>query len=410
VTKGRGSPPGRNSALVDAVPAGGAGQASEASQALMRQRAVDGAVDGHPGRQRHDDDLDRRGDTAGPSPAEWAAAVSAVRDLPAGSSVLLVCHVNPDGDALGSMLGFGLGLRRLGVQRLQATFPGPPYVPEPFGELPGLDLLVPASEAVDTPDLMICFDAAGESRLGPLLDRVERAATCLVLDHHASNTRFGDIHLIDPSAAATSMVADQLLARLGVPLDVEIAECLYVALATDTGSFRFDMTTPAVHELAARLIATGISPGDISRRIFDNRPFGSVRLYGDVLSRAQLEPGAAGGVGLVWTYATLDDLARHEQQPYVLEPLIDSVRCASEADVSCVVKQIGTREWAVSMRSKGAVDVSRVAVALGGGGHRLAAGFTGRGTEQDVIAAIMAQLNGAAASGPDDRPDDWRDG
>jgi phosphoesterase RecJ-like protein len=178
-----------------------------------------------------------------------------------------------------------------------------------------------------------------------------------------------------------------------VPLDAEIAECLYVALATDTGSFRFDMTTPAVHELAARLIATGIKPAEISRQIFDTRPYGSIRLYGDVLSRAELEPDAAGGAGLVWTYATLDDLTRHHQSPYVLEALIDSVRCAAEADVSCVVKQVGEREWAVSMRSKGAVDVSRVAVALGGGGHRLAAGFTGRGaTARDVVAAIRAEL------------------
>jgi bifunctional oligoribonuclease and PAP phosphatase NrnA len=114
-----------------------------------------------------------------------------------------------------------------------------------------------------------------------------------------------------------------------------------------------------------------------------------------VLTRAQLEPAAAGGAGLVCTFATLDDLARQGQEPYVLEPLIDSVRCATEADVSCVVKQIGADEWAVSMRSKGAVDVSRVAVALGGGGHRLAAGFTGRGTAQDVVAAIRAQLDSA---------------
>ncbi|HEU4421328.1 MAG TPA: bifunctional oligoribonuclease/PAP phosphatase NrnA [Pilimelia sp.] len=333
-----------------------------------------------------------------PTAADWAAAVAAVRELPPDARVLLVCHINPDGDALGSMLGFGLGLRRLGFGplgggQLQATFPGPPVVPEPFRELPGLDMLVPAGEAMADPDLLVCFDAASESRLGTLVDRLDLAGASIVLDHHASNTRFGGIHLIDASAAATGMVVEQLLARLGVRLDTEIAECLYVALATDTGSFRFDMTTPAVHEMAARLIATGIRPGDISRRIFDTRPFGSVRLYGDVLSRACLEPAAAGGAGMVWTYATLDDLARHDQEPYVLEPLIDSVRCAAEADVSCVVKQVGAGEWAVSMRSKGAVDVSRVAVALGGGGHRLAAGFTWRGTEQDVIAAIRAELD-----------------
>ena len=86
--------------------------------------------------------------------------------------------------------------------------------------------------------------------------------------------------------------------------------------------------------MAARLLATGIPPGDISRRVFDTRPFGAVRLFGEVLGRAELEPAAAGGRGLVWTFATLDDLARHDQRPYVLEALIDSVRCTAEADVA----------------------------------------------------------------------------
>jgi phosphoesterase RecJ-like protein len=329
-----------------------------------------------------------------PSERDWAAAVEAVRGLPPDGKVLLVCHINPDGDALGSMLGFGLGLRRLGVHHLQATFPGRPEVPEPFRALPGLDLLVPEKHAIADPDLLVCFDAASASRLGGLVDRLATATASIVLDHHASNTRFGRLNLVDPSAAATSVVAEDLLRRLGVPLDREIAECFYVALATDTGSFKFDMTTPAVHELAARLLRTGISPAEISRRVFDTRPFGAVRLFGEVLGRARLEPAAAGGVGLVWTYATLDDLTRHDQQPYVLEALIDSVRPAAEADVSCVVKQVAPAEWAVSMRSKGAVDVGSVAVALGGGGHRLAAGFTGRGSVHDVVASIRAQLNG----------------
>ncbi|WCN82870.1 DHH family phosphoesterase [Micromonospora sp. LH3U1] len=331
----------------------------------------------------------------GPAEADWAAAEALVRAVPPSGRVLLICHVNPDGDALGSMLGFGLGLRQIGVREVQATFPGPPEVPEPFRGLPGLDLLVPASAADLAPDLVICFDAASESRLGELAGRLSSAGAALVLDHHASNPGFGTVNLVDPGAAATSVVAEQLLARLGAVVDPAIAECLYVALTTDTGSFRFDATTPAVHQMAARLLATGISPGDISRRVFDTRPFGAVRLFGEVLGRARLEPAAAGGRGLVWTSATLDDLARHDQRPYVLEALIDSVRCTAEADVSCVLKQTTPGEWAVSMRSKGAVDVSRVAVALGGGGHLFAAGFTGRGTVEQVVESIRGQLDAA---------------
>jgi phosphoesterase RecJ-like protein len=330
---------------------------------------------------------------SGPSDEQWAAAVAVIRQHAPAGQVQLICHVNPDGDALGSMLGFALGLRRLGVPHLRATFPGVFEVPEPFAELPGLDLLVPEGQAYPEPDLVIVFDVAAESRLGALVDRLSRAKATVVLDHHASNTRFGGINLVDAQAAATAVVCEELLDRLDVPLDREIAECLYVALSTDTGSFKFDLTTPRVHQMAARLIATGISPGEISRRIFDTRPFGAIKLFGEVLGRAALDPTAAGGHGMVWTYVTLDDLERHQQRPYVMDALIDPVRTVAEADVSVVVKQLGEREWAVSLRSKGAVDVSRVAVALGGGGHRLAAGFTGHGTPGEVVVAVREQLD-----------------
>ncbi|MGX6608332.1 DHH family phosphoesterase [Micromonosporaceae bacterium Da 78-11] len=333
------------------------------------------------------------GTPGGVTDAEWAAAVEAVRGLAPDDDIQLICHVNPDGDALGSMLGFALGLRRLGFTRLRATFPGEFELPEPYQALPGVDLLVPEQEAYREAALILIFDVAAESRLGDLVSLLPAAPRVVVLDHHASNTRFGEVNLVDPRAAATSVVADGLLSRLGVALDPEIAECLYVALATDTGSFKFDMTTPAVHELAARLIATGISPGDISRRIFDTRPFGAMKLVGEVLGRAVLDPTAASGLGLVWTFATLADLERHGQRPYVLDTLIDPVRSVAEADVSVVVKELADGEWAVSLRSKGGVDVSRVAVAMGGGGHRLAAGFTGYGLAGDVIVAIRDQLD-----------------
>jgi phosphoesterase RecJ-like protein len=280
----------------------------------------------------------------------------------------------------------------MGIARLAASFPGPLELPPPFRPLPGLDLLVAEDDADPTPDAVITFDAGSVERLGGLAGRLLAAPVSIVVDHHASNTGFGAINLVDPSAAATSVLVDEFLRRLDVPLDVEIAEALYVALATDTGSFKFDSTTPAVHELAARLIATGIDVGTLSRRLFDTRPYGAVRLFGEAIGRARLEQAEAGGLGFVWTYATLDDLARYEQPPSVLEALIDSVRCVAEADVSCVVKQVTADEWTVSLRSKGGVDVGRVAITLGGGGHRLAAGFTRRGGLDEVMAAIRVEL------------------
>lgn len=333
----------------------------------------------------------RSSDVAAPVSEEvWGRALAAIA---AAQRPLLVCHVNPDGDALGSMLGCALGLRTLGHQ-VQATFPGDQALPEVFtSTLPGMELLVPPERTHPDPDLVLTFDAASVERLGEFAERMSGADQVVVLDHHASNPGFGTVNLIDPSAAATAMVVDELLRRLGVPLDRPIAECLYVALSTDTGSFKYQATTPGVHAFAARLLEAGVDQYEISRRLFDARPFGALRVFGEALGRIELEPEAAGGAGFVWTYATLDDLARHDQPGHVLESLIDVVRSTEEADVACVAKQVGPEEWAISLRSRGAVDVAAVAGALGGGGHRYAAGFTGRGDVAAIIAAIRTALS-----------------
>jgi phosphoesterase RecJ-like protein len=191
---------------------------------------------------------------------DWDAALEAIGRA---GSILLACHLNPDGDALGSMLAAGQGLAQLG-RPVQASFPSPFTLPEVFAELPGRELLVPADEADAAPDLLITFDAGSADRLGDLAGRLGTAGTVLVLDHHASNTRFGTLNLVDPTAAATGVLVDELLTRLGARLTPEIAECLYVAVSTDTGSFKYEATTPAVHELAARLLATGIRHDEIS--------------------------------------------------------------------------------------------------------------------------------------------------
>jgi phosphoesterase RecJ-like protein len=322
-------------------------------------------------------------------------AAASVRSLARDAPVLLSCHVNPDGDALGSMLGFGLGLRSLGFTQVRASFPEPYGVAEPFQFLPGLDLLVPPDLAPHAPQLAVSFDAASPGRLGGLGDISADCQQWIVLDHHISNTGFGTHRLVEPHAAATAVVAVRLLDALGVVLDREMATCLYVALATDTGSFRFDATTGEVFALAGRLVAVGAEPAEVARHVFDRRSFEAIRLLAAVLDRAELDPLAAGGRGLVSAYATGADLVRFGQPSHVLESFVDVLRTASEADVACLVKPVSEGEWAVSLRSKGATDVAAVAVALGGGGHRLAAGFTGYGPAADVLAAVRVELEHA---------------
>jgi bifunctional oligoribonuclease and PAP phosphatase NrnA len=322
----------------------------------------------------------------------YALAADTVARAPRDGVVLLACHVNPDGDALGSMLGFGLGLRQLGFTAVYASFPEPYMLADMFRFLPGLELLVAPADAPVCPDLGISFDAASVDRLGELSTALEAAKEWIAVDHHASNTGFGSVRLVDPNAAATAVLAAYLLDRLDVTINRDIAMCLYTGIVTDTGSFKFDPTTPEVLALAARLVATGVKPAEVARRVFDTRPFAAIRLLGDVLERTELDPAAAGGRGLVTAYATPEDLARHGQPWHVLEGFMDIVRTAEEADVACLVKPVAPGRWAVSLRSKGATDVSAVAVALGGGGHRLAAGFTGYGEATDVLDMVREQL------------------
>jgi phosphoesterase RecJ-like protein len=333
-------------------------------------------------------------DPAGPLPgpeAEWARAL---KILAAAPEVGLACHVRPDADALGSMLGVAAALRAAAPGRpVLASFGDDPFeVPVSLRFLPGAGLLVPPRDFPARPPVMMTFDAAGPDRLGLLAPAAAAAGELIVVDHHAANSGFGSVRLVDPAAAATAVLARDLIARLGVPLSRDIALCLYAGLVTDTGSFKFSVT-PALHHLAAELIGAGLDPGAVARELFDRAPFGYLRLLSAVLGRAVLDQAAAGGRGLVWTTVTRADRDTAGGLPLeVAEPIIDTLRRTDEAEVAVVLKEAGDGRWLVSARSKDIVDVGRACQALGGGGHARAAGFTAAGTPAEAIAALRERL------------------
>ncbi|WP_055590246.1 DHH family phosphoesterase [Peterkaempfera griseoplana] len=319
---------------------------------------------------------------AAPGERAWAEVLHLVRSAP---EVDLICHVCPDGDALGSALAAGLALRSLGATVRVSFGDDPQVVPASLAFLPGQELLVPAAAVPDRPDLVITFDVAAESRLGLLREKALAARAMVVIDHHASNPGFGTHPMIDASAPATAVLVDELLRRLGVPLDQSIATCLYTGVATDTGSFKYRATTPATHEFAARLLATGIRHDLISRTLWDTSSFGYLKVLSAALGRARLDPAAAGGLGLVWTWVPYADLVANGVTVEEIEGLIDVVRRTSEADVALVLKQDPDGTLRGSSRSKGAVDVAAACGALGGGGHVYAAGFSSPlGVEQTL--------------------------
>jgi phosphoesterase RecJ-like protein len=270
-------------------------------------------------------------------------------------------------------------------------------VPPSYEWLPDIDTVVPPDRVGPAPSVLVVLDTGSRDRLGILGSLADSCGDLVVIDHHAHNSGLDGIQLVDDGAAATAVIVEALIRRLDATVDAETAGLLYVGLVTDTGSFQHSVTTPAVHAVAARLLADGARPDLTAQRLWGHRPFGFQRVLGAALSRVQLEPDAAAGRGLVWTWTTTDDLDAAGLGLDDVESVIDVVRTAREADVAVVLKQDADGSFRVSTRSRGATDVGGVCASLGGGGHRLAAGFTSRDGVEQTIERIRAALAAAPA-------------
>lgn len=338
---------------------------------------------------------------ARPAPGELSSALDDIAALlmdPPGP-VVLAAHVAPDGDALGSTLAVAHALRSLGTDALVTWGEEPFAVPRGLRVLPGCDadFVVPPSRVPAEPGVLAAFDLASSGRLGLLEPLVRRAQAVVAVDHHASHVPFAQVTALDPTAPATAVLAAALIDRLAVPLTPEIAGCLWVGLVTDTGSFRHASTTPASLRLAARLLEAGADGSTLSRAVLDDVPGAFLAVLGAALTRAELLPQAVGGLGLVRTWVPAAERTAAGLGTGDVAPVIDGIRRATEADVACVLVEDADR-WRVSLRSKGGLDVSRAAIALGGGGHRMAAGAEVTGSAEDALAAVLAALEGVAAA------------
>jgi bifunctional oligoribonuclease and PAP phosphatase NrnA len=311
-------------------------------------------------------------------------AAEAVRAAP---EVALACHLNPDGDALGSTLALHHVLRAAGIPSV-ASFSEPFVIAPHYRDLPGLDLLTRPDAFPRDPAVMLTFDSGSLARLGDLERAAKSAGELIVIDHHVSNQRYGSINVIDPDAAASGVLVRRLIDKLGLPLTRDAAVCLYTALVCDTGRFQYQSTTPDVFELARELACFDLPIPELSRTLFEEHRFAYLQLLADVLTHAQLVPEKH----FVWTKVTQADLARHDVTFEEIEGLIDVVRRTREAEVSCVLKEAGDGTWRISLRSLGQVDVRVIAEQQGGGGHRFAAGFTSDEAPDTIVGKIVGAL------------------
>jgi phosphoesterase RecJ-like protein len=328
--------------------------------------------------------------------AEHARDLRQAAALLAGApDVTLLGHVNPDADAFGSAVGLAGALRNAGAE-VRVSFGDPAdEVPESLRHLDPDGLYVPAAEVPAVPPLLVALDCGDLGRLGPLADRVaatrDAGGAVLVVDHHVSNTFFGTHHLVDVRAEATAAIVLRLLDELGMPLTEPVGRALYAGLLTDTSSFR--RATADTHRAVARLLDTGVDAEAVARPLLDTHPFGYLRLLSEVLGRAELDPTAAHGLGLVHTVVRGEDSAG--LRPEEVESVINVIRSTAEAEVAAVLKQAGPDTWVGSLRAVGRVDVGAAAVSLGGGGHRFAAGFTLHGSLAEVWGRVRAAVDAA---------------
>ena len=296
---------------------------------------------------------------------------------------LVVTHENPDGDALGSLLGAALGLRALGKDVVM-FLSGDAPLPGEYGFLALGDLRRHLPDDIES-RTVLALDCANESRIGPAPGLLERAASVINVDHHHDNDRFGDLNLIVADASSTAEIVRDLLAELDVDLTPDIAEALYVALVTDTGRFQYANTTPKSLRLAAELVEAGADVHAIFKHVYETVQFAKLKLLARALDRAELfEDGR-----LVVSYLLREDFAEAAAEEPYSEGIIDYLRQVEGTEMVALIREPPRDDGPahrVSLRSsRDEVDVSAIARKAGGGGHRQAAGFS---TEQPVDEVI----------------------
>ena len=236
----------------------------------------------------------------------------------------------------------------------------PPPLPEMYEFLPGFDnILAEPPHGVD-PQLVFFFDSGNLERSGNAVRTIATHATIINVDHHPSNTRFGDINVIDPNASAVGQMVMEMLDHFGYPITSTIATSLYVALLTDTGGFRHENTTPRALEDAARLARLGADPGHIATQVYKMRPETTLKLSGIALATMRVEMDGR----LAWANAVMAES----------EGIIDTLNSIAGLELAILFKEVSNDLTKISVRSRGAVDAAALCASFGGGGHIRAAG------------------------------------
>ncbi len=318
------------------------------------------------------------------------AAEAVAQAIRQGSDFVLTFHENPDGDSVGSTLAMARALRRMG-KRATVASPGP--VPKTFRFLPGVDGVIPWEQVVGEYSVALIIDCGDINRFGPAgKSLVEKAPVILNVDHHLTNSRFGHVNYVDSHAAAAGEQVTAILDRLGVDLDKEMAVCLLTALMTDTGCYRYPNTSPDTLALASRLVAAGGSPALVAEYVYDTRTLSSLRLLDVALSRLELSAGGK----VAWSVVRSQDFADTGATEAEAEGIVNYPRTIDGVEVGLLFRETPEGKVKVAFRSRRTVDVSRIALTFGGGGHARAAGCTYEGTLAEAVERVLSNVLASA--------------
>ena len=307
-----------------------------------------------------------------------------IRELRGRDRWLLASHLNPDGDAVGALIGLGLLLKEMGKE---VTLLNPSGVPEIFGFLPESHLVArEVGPALDYDGLAI-LDSGDPERIGDLCERLGEFPLVVNIDHHTFKEPWGDLSWVDVGYGAVGEMVWALAPHLPAHITPAAAQNLYTAIMTDTGSFRYANTTPRTLIAAAELVEQGADPAECARRVYLTFSPGRLELLARVLATLELEDG--GRVG----FLSADKAVFKETgtTPVDLDGFVDYARGVAGVEVAAVLREEGGGHK-LSLRSWGRVDVAALAARFGGGGHRLAAGMFFPGGLKEAKAAVLKEI------------------
>ncbi|TCU72697.1 phosphoesterase RecJ-like protein [Tissierella praeacuta] len=292
----------------------------------------------------------------------------AIEKIKESERIYIVSHVQPDGDNIGSILALWIAIKKI---KDKVFILKTDDIPSDFLFLPNVNEIKEFNDEGKI-DMFIALDTSDENRLGKNKELLNKAKTIINIDHHISNTNFGHINIVDSNAAATGELVYNLIKKMNIPMDKDIASCIYTAISSDTGSFMYDNTSAETHRIIAELIDIGIDKGNININLYQNKSLERTMLF--IKSLETLRLYFNNNVALI--KVTQDMLNKANAKMEDTEGIVSFIREIAPVEVGIILKEFKENEIKVSMRSKRFIDVSAICASFNGGGHIRAAGCT----------------------------------